>query len=147
MKNQNLYCSAKNISPYKLINSDSSKQTINSYHKKNNEYFINVNSNNNSNYSTLNYNKLYNPIKDINNQSSYLENYFKRKNNNNNKYAYSKNISDASIETKQTEKFSVKRTLISNNNSLLNSMSQKEENLIKNLKIPSLKKKVNHKKK
>jgi hypothetical protein len=109
MKNQNLYCSAKNISPYKLINSDSSKQTINSYHKKNNDYFINVNSNNNSNYSTLNYNKLYNPIKDINNQSSYLENYFKRKknNNNNNKYAYSKNISDASsIETKQTEKIS-----------------------------------------
>ena len=147
MKNQNLYCSAKNISPYKLINSDSSKQTINSYHKKNNDYFINVNSNNNSNYSTLNYNKLYNPIKDINNQSSYLENYFKRKNNNNNKYAYSKNISDASIETKQTEKFSVKRTLISNNNSLLNSMSQKEENLIKNLKIPSLKKKSESQKK
>ena len=130
-----------------MINSDSSKQTINSYHKKNNDYFINVNSNNNSNYSTLNYNKLYNPIKDINNQSSYLENYFKRKNNNNNKYAYSKNISDASIETKQTEKISVKRTLISNNNSLLNSMSQKEENLIKNLKIPSLKKKSESQKK
>ena len=150
MKNQNLYFSAKNIFPYKLINSDSCKQTINSYHKKNNDYFINVNSNNNSNYSTLNYNKLYNPIKDINNQSSYLENYFKRKknNNNNNKYAYSKNISDASsIETKQTEKISVKRSLISNNNSLLNSISQKEENLIKNLKIPSLKKKSESQKK
>ena len=150
MKNQNLYFSAKNIFPYKLINSDNCKQTINSYHKKNNDYFINVNSNNNSNYSTLNYNKLYNPIKDINNQSSYLENYFKRKknNNNNNKYAYSKNISDASsIETKQTEKISVKRSLISNNNSLLNSISQKEENLIKNLKIPSLKKKSESQKK
>ena len=150
MKNQNLYFSSKNIFPYKLINSDSCKQTINSYHKKNNDYFINVNSNNNSNYSTLNYNKLYNPIKDINNQSSYLENYFKRKknNNNNNKYAYSKNISDASsIETKQTEKISVKRSLISNNNSLLNSISQKEENLIKNLKIPSLKKKSESQKK
>jgi len=141
MKNQKLFCSAKNIFTFKLNNFENGKKTINSYHKKTNDYFINVSSNNNSNYSTINYNKLYNPIKDINNQSSYLENYFKRKNSSNKiKNGISKNNSDASIETKQTEKVSVKRSLISNNNSLLNSISQKEENSIKNLKIPPLKK-------
>jgi hypothetical protein len=148
MKNQNLFCSAKNIFTFKLNNFENGKKTINSYHKKTNEYFINVSSNNNSNYSTINYNKLYNPIKDINNQYSYFENYFKRKNSSNKiKNGISKNNSDASIETKQTEKVSVKRSLISNNNSLLNSISQKEENLIKNLKIPSLKKKSESQKK
>ena len=143
MKNQNLYFSAKNIFPCKL-NSEKCKKTINSYHNKPNDYFVNINSNNNCNYSTINYNKLYNPIKDIYNQSSYLENYFNRKNSNSKyKIGYSKNISDASIETKQTEKVSVKRSLISNNNSLLNSISQKEENL----KIPSLKKRNQSQKK